>query len=552
MTSNKTFRLSETNCRRNQMRYNNKIKRKFNTTGQCNPEFHYMVRLDERLHEIKERYVGQGCYFVINKGRQYGKTTTLHALENYLKEEYLVVSMDFQEITTEEFKDEAVFTTAFIRMFLEALGEDIMPEIKTEPLLDFLASQEQGRLREMFHVLGIICQESQKPVVLMIDEIDSAGSHQVFIDFLAQLRARYLKRDKVPAFYSVILAGVYNIKNLKLKLRPESAHQYNSPWNIAVEFDIKMNFSSSQIASMLEEYEMDYHTGMDIQEMAEQIYQYTSGYPVLVSSICKCIDEKLVGSNNFENLQEAWTKSGLEETIKRILVESTPLFESMIRHLADYPDMKKMFQAILFQGSEFAYNPDIKEISLACMFGYAENKDGKVQIANRIFETRLYNCFYSDEELSNAIVRMAKRDKSCFIHNGHLDMDTVMKKFVEYFHDIYSQNDVRFIENNGRKLFLLYLRPIINGVGNYYVEAQTRNERCTDIIVDYHGEQFIIELKIWHGNEYNERGKKQLVDYLDYYKKDKGYLLSFNFNKSKEIGVKELRIGNKIIVEAVV
>lgn len=68
----------------------------------------------------------------------------------------------------------------------------MMPEIKTKPLLDFLANQKQGRLREMFHVLGSICQESQKPVVLMIDEIDSAGSHQVFIDFLAQLRARYL------------------------------------------------------------------------------------------------------------------------------------------------------------------------------------------------------------------------------------------------------------------------------------------------------------------------------------------------------------------------
>lgn len=285
---------------------------------------------------------------------------------------------------------------------------------------------------------------------------------------------------------------------------------------------------------MLREYEMDYHTGMDIWEMAEQIYQYTSGYPVLVSSICKCIDEKLVGSSNFKNLQEAWTKRGLEETIKRILVESTPLFESMIRHLTDYPDMKKMFQVILFQGSEFAYNPDI------------------VQIANRIFETRLYNCFYSDEELSNAIIRMAKRDKSCFIHNERLDMDTVMIKFVEFFHDIYSQNDVLFVENNGRKLFLLYLRPIINGTGNYYVEAQTRNERRTDIIVDYHGEQFIIELKIWHDNEYNERGKKQLADYLDYYKKDRGYLLSFNFNKSKEIGVKELSIGDKIIIEAVV
>ena len=59
-------------------------------------------------------------------------------------------------------------------------------------------------------------------------------------------------------------------------------------------------------------------------------------------------------------------------------------------------------------------------------------------------------------------------------------------------------------------------------------------------------------MKIWCGNEYNERGEKQLVDYLDYYHKDKGYLLSFNFNQKKEIGVKEIRVGEKMIVEAVV
>ena len=38
-------------------------------------------------------------------------------------------------------------------------------------------------------------------------------------------------------------------------------------------------------------------------------------------------------------------------------------------------------------------------------------------------------------------------------------------------------NDQKFIEENGRKLFLLYLKPIINGTGNYYIEARTRDSR---------------------------------------------------------------------------
>ena len=86
----------------------------------------------------------------------------------------------------------------------------------------------------------------------------------------------------------------------------------------------------------------------------------------------------------------------------------------------------------------------------------------------------------------------------------------------------------------------------------YYIEARTRNNRRTDIIVDYKGKRFIIELKIWHGNEYNLRGQKQLFDYLDYYKEDKGYLLSFNFNKDKKTGVNELEYDGRKIMEVVV
>jgi len=72
------------------------------------------------------------------------------------------------------------------------------------------------------------------------------------------------------------------------------------------------------------------------------------------------------------------------------------------------------------------------------------------------------------------------------------------------------------------------------------------------VIVDYRGEQYIIELKIWRGNSYNERGEKQLSDYLDHYHLKKGWMVSFCFNKNKKIGVHEVKIGDHRLVEAVV
>ena len=78
--------------------------RYFNTEGTCSPREHYMVQLDDRLACIKNTLVDRRKYFVINRGRQYGKTTTLAALEEYLKDDYTVLSLDFQQMGTEHLR----------------------------------------------------------------------------------------------------------------------------------------------------------------------------------------------------------------------------------------------------------------------------------------------------------------------------------------------------------------------------------------------------------------------------------------------------------------
>lgn len=525
------------------------MRRRFNITGSCNPQKHYMVKLNTRLKKIKEDYIDNESYFIINRGRQYGKTTTLNALEQYLKDEYIVLSLDFQLMGTEDFSNEKIFSRSFINDISKALKNT---DALTPYVQKFTSHVSSYGLKELFSDLSIMCENSPRPIILMIDEVDSASNNQVFIDFLAQLRGYYLRRHKMPIFHSVILAGVYDIKNLKLKLRPDEEHQYNSPWNIAAKFKINMSFSTSQIADMLEEYESDYHTGMNIQSIASEIYEYTSGYPVLVSSICKYIDEELPENKNFGTLSKAWSKQGIMEAVKNMLKESTPLFESMTKQLDIYKNLRSMIESILYQGRNIPFSPDEKAVSIGLMFGFLTEKNGHVAIANRIFEMYLLNLFMTEEAVKSDMFSKGESDKIQFIKNNRLNMDLVLKKFVEYFNEIYGDSNDKFIEAYGRKFFLLYLKPIINGTGNYYLEAQTRDARRTDVIVDYLGEQFIIELKIWHGSEYNERGRAQLADYLDYYQKDKGYMLSFNFNKNKKTGVNEIIFGNKTIVEAVV
>lgn len=358
------------------------MNRYFNITGCCNPQEHYMVNLDSRLAQIK-KMIDRGQYFSINKGRQYGKTTILKALREYLKNDYVVISMDFQFVSTSEFATENSFVRAFARLLWSRYHKEMPIEIE-EQIKQMKSSLDYVEA-DLFVTLSEWCEMSSKPIVLMIDEVDSASNNQVFLDFLAQLRGYYLERTEFPTFQSVILAGVHDIRNLRQKIRPDAEHKHNSPWNIASNFDIDMSFSVSDIAGMLMEYENDHHTGMDIVKLSQLIYNYTSGYPVLVSSICKYMDEN----------QKNWTPKNLISAVKAIIISRIPLFESLINKLEDDQHLCNLLYRLLFQGEKFLFSAYDSAIQSAVMYGFAKNQNGSLEIANRIFETVIYDWFIS-------------------------------------------------------------------------------------------------------------------------------------------------------------
>jgi len=525
--------------------------KKFNTTGICIPSLHYMVDTTDMIDQIIDGYIEQGEYFTINSARQFGKTTTLELLYQRLKEKYIVLDISF-EAADEYFQTLGTLARGFIMDISERLRAQQVPKPLCEEW-DISVSGE-FQLRDFGRKITALCSKSDREVILTIYEVDKNADNQIFMSFLGLLREKYLKQmsGKDHTFKSVILAGVYDVKNLKLKLHAPEESKYNSPWNIAADFLVDMSFSKQEIEEMLQEYEQDYKTGMDIRTLAESIYDYTSGYPFLVSRICKLMDEYVFGTERFPSKKDVWTYEGVSEAVKLLLSEKNTLFESLTGKLEDYPELKKIIYAILFHGDSIGYNPDDRAIDIAFMFGFIKSKNEIITIANRIFETRLYNYFLTtDEVIGDYIYQSALQDKNQFVQNGHLNMRMILEKFVTHFHDLYGDKDEKFYEDDGRRYFLLYLRPIINGTGNYYIESQTRNRERTDVIIDYLVEQFIVELKLWRGDAYHTRGEKQLLNYLDHYHLDVGYMLSFNFNKNKKCGIQELELEGKRIFEII-
>ena len=226
--------------------------KQFNVNGTCYPDQHYMVDITERLEKIRSM-IQRGEYFCINRGRQYGKTTTLSMLKQYLKPEYLVFSLSFEGLGEKDCGSTELFLATFIQLLKRRIryskGEDIAGHTKATIMR--YAEQDEISTTDFKNFISEICEEASLPVILLVDEVDTAGNFAAFNVFLGILREMYLERRELPTFQSVILASVYDIKNLKLKIRPEEQHQYNSPWNIAADFNIDLSFSVRDIESML-------------------------------------------------------------------------------------------------------------------------------------------------------------------------------------------------------------------------------------------------------------------------------------------------------------
>ena len=497
------------------------MTKEFNTTGSCNPAMHYMVDTSKKLAQIEE-LIDRGKYFTINRARQFGKTTTLDSLFRLLSDKYFIIKISFEGLGEDDYREGRLFLAEFQKILvkrIKTISYDLADFWKS-PVLSF------GDLSKKVYDF---CKLVNKPVVLMIDEVDKSQNNQLFLDLLGMLRNLYLERsesgDMSSTFHSVILAGVYDVKNLKIKFRPDEERKYNSPWNIATDFDVDMTFHPDEIITMLNEYETDHHTGMDKEFISNEIYKYTSGYPFLVSKICELIDRRF---------EKDWSERGIQMAVKEIVKgNSGTLIDDISKNLENNEELRSFMYSISVNGQTYTYTMINPLIKIADMFSYIKDVDGKTAIHNLIFEECFQQYFTIDYEQKNAGKISVTQGE--YVLNGKLNMPYVIERFQSLIRNEYRKADNEFMERQGRLLFLCFLKPIVNGTGFYYVEPETRDGGRMDLVVSFGGEEFVIELKIWRGEKYEVEGKVQLAEYLKTRNLNEGYLVTFSFLKNKTI-----------------
>jgi hypothetical protein len=527
------------------------MEKEFNVTGSCNPQKHYMADISHKFDEVM-KLIEKGKYFTINRPRQYGKTTMLNMLAQHLwkqPDKYILARLSFEGLDDCNFESSERFCPEFVKRFIKSLKQ-FYPEI-AKTAEEF--SKKVSNMDSLSEFITQFVTQNKLDVVMLIDEVDKSSNNQLFLSFIGMLRNKYLDNEAGAdeTFQSVVLAGVHDVKSLKLKIREGDETKLNSPWNIAADFNVDMSFNPAEIKTMLVSYAEDKSVKMDFEALAERIHYYTSGYPFLVSKICKNIDEEEAGQNPDYNPTH-WTLDDIDWSFRWLTrpTYATTNFEDLAKNLENNQDLYELVYKIIFatepEGISFSrLNP---VVNLGIMYGIFKESSEKIEIHNRIYEQILYDYMRSKKETSSSKYSFNGYVQKYESSVGLLELSKAMLKFQEFMKEHYSDKDTAFLEREGRLVFMSFLKPIVNGKGFMWKEPVVGDERRMDIVVTYGKEQKeVIELKIWRGEEYHQEGLKQLSDYLDFQGIKNGYLLIYDFRKEKGYKSEQIRFEDKEI-----
>jgi hypothetical protein len=435
-----------------------------------------------------------------------------------------------------DFADWAQFSQTFVAILVKSFRRS-NPKLAEQV-------RELGRdvndMRALDDFITAFCEIVPQRYVLIIDEVDRASDSPLFLSFLAMLRNKFLaqRQNEDTTFHSVVLAGVHDIKSLKLKVRVGGETKLNSPWNIATDFTVDLAFSPAEIASMLAEFAKERNLELEIAALSERIFYYSQGHPFLVCRLCKTIDE---GGGE-------WTVAGIDWAFEKTTdpAYQTTNFDDLYKNLERHEDLAAVVRAIAIDGLSPQISTGNPVLNLGFTYGILAIRNNRVVIANRIYEQRIADYLHSKRETAN-LYEAGPIGDPLYTSGGNLHMDRVLRGFQDFMREHYADRDQQFLEREGRLVFMSFLKPILNGHGFLWKEPVVGDERRMDLVATYGSQKEVVELKIWRGPRYHKLGLAQLASYLDFQHLSRGYLLIFDFRKEKTVKTETISCDGKEI-----
>ncbi|MCP4153156.1 MAG: ATP-binding protein [bacterium] len=503
------------------------MERFFNTAGPIIQEDHYHIPPLSRLDlEHVLSLIQQKKYFVLHAPRQTGKTSLLRSLMTYLNKEghytCLYINIENAQAARENVEKG-------IRSILETLAErandylgDSFLKQKWQKVL-----AESGEFNALNTVLKLWAKNNKKPIVLLMDEIDSLVG-DTLISVLRQLRSGY---DGRPGLFpqSVILCGVRDVRDYRIHSDKEKTMiTGGSAFNIKAESLRLGNFTPTETKALYRQHTQN--TGQIFNaDIFPLVWKLTGGQPWLVNALayetCFKIKE---GKNRTKTISRDLIFQAKENLIVRR--------ETHLDQLADKlkeDRVRKVLEPILSGTSEAEQIP-ADALDYVVDLGLV-TKEKQIKISNRIYQEVI------PRQLTYSTQLTINQEAEWYtVMDGQLDMNKLLTAFQVFFREHFESwvDGFDYAEAGAQLLLQAFLQRLVNGGGRIEREYGLGRKRTDLLVIWPHPagiQKVILELKIRHGGLETtiKKGLKQTRGYMDKCGTGEGYLLIFDRTPDK-------------------
>ena len=498
------------------------MRKRFNITGPCFPEQHYMLPALGRLPQV-HTLVEEGDYFVIHAPRQSGKTTALQGLvrEINAKGEMLALYCTLETLQGATDPNDAMpkLQRLLVRSANAVLAQSGSRQLP-EPVW---ADNDTSRVvTAVSDTLTNFCHAAGKPVAVFFDEADCLVG-KVLISFLRQLRDGYVNRMMIPFPTSIALVGMLDVRDYKAQIRPDGQSLGQiSPFNIIAEDLLIPNFTESDIAALYAQ-----HTEATGQQFApgvvDDVWRLTRGQPWLVNAIAyECVAR--IHGNRFD---ETIGVEDVEEAKEAIIRRRDTHVDSLMERMRE-PRVRRIVEPLVCgDKSELTYNDE--DYRYVIDLGLLRVDRGTLVPSNPMYAEIIGRYLSRGEQ--DAMIRSVP--ETPWVKDDGLDMPGLMAAFQQFWRENSGEDrDIMgYRESVPHLVLMAFLQRVTNGGGRINREMAVGTGRL-DLCVEFRGGRYAIEVKT-SSNFQGGKSYAQCAKYLDSLGLDEGWMPVFDKSKEK-------------------
>ena len=488
----------------------------FNTTGPCNPDDHYMLPPEVRLVDAQlDRYIRDKLYWVLHAPRQVGKTTFLQSWMRKINDGGEAVACYVSVERCQGFAD----------------ADRAMPGIYhaiRKYAKDFDVPIPETDISSSTSILDDVLQQwaslvAPKPLIVLFDEVDVLEG-ETMISFLRQLRGGFASRGTGKFPVSIALVGMRDLKDYITASKDGKKPNPGSPFNIKEDSAVLSNFNKEDVASLFAQRTAE--NGQQItQEALDYVYEQSRGQPWIVNSLFKRATMQILDWESAETV----TLDHIDTARQKMIMARETHLDALAFRLEE-EGVRSVIEPILT--GEPDLNMAQSEAFRICLdLGLVALEDDTPVIANPIYREVIARHLTYGQQLAIQKPKW-QWEKS----DGSLDMDRMLQEFQVFWRrhaDVWeSKSKSGYTEAFPHLLLMAFLQRVLNSGGRIERECAAGRGRM-DLLVEYAGHCYIIEIKLvhWYDSPQTVRkeGLEQIREYRDTFSPDApAYLVIFD------------------------